>query len=355
MLTVACASKAPALGAAAISSVEHAGLQKAASVWATSLAQSPGVAKSIWPQGSDSSITWQINQLQAQVKTITDGYTNMLDNGLKTIMLDPNQFVHFADHGVFAVNNPLDAVDSLNATALALQTYLVSESLGQNKWYINPGRTSTYEEFDQDIPKKPACLPGPMGRCTQPKSVRPEWYWSPTTTRRYHFQVVHDDNTSPSTPEDMMSTIVNNNWTTLDILFNGAYECALNGNYAAGQVLKIDPTTNAIDTSCISHLPVKSVCGMGCAVEVPEGQTCPIDNDCDPKACMVSVHGGIGCGYTPPQPSQMGNSTPAAPPANQPSNGDKPCIAVPSRGGTPSCQTGTGPGSSSGSGSTATS
>ena len=323
-------------------------------MWATSLAQAPGVAKSIWPQGNEESITWQINQLQSQVKTITDGYTNMMDNGLKDIMLDPNEFVNFADHGVFAVNNPLDAVDSLNSTSLALQTYLVSESLGQNKWYITPGKTSTQDEFDQDYPLVPPCNPGPLGRCIQPASVRSEWYWSPTTTRRYHFQVVSDEAVSPLSPADMMSTIVNNNWTTLEILFDGAYDCVLNGNYATGQVLKIDPTTNAIDTSCISHLPMKSKCGQGCALEVPEGQSCPIDDDCDPKSCGGSVHGGMGCGVTSTTGPQVGNSTITE--QNQPepsssSNADKPCEAAAPHGGGLSCQPGTGPGS----GSTATS
>ena len=277
-------------------------------------------------------------------------------------MFDPNDFVNFANHGVFAVNNPLDAVDSLNATALALQTYLVSESLGQNQWYVTPGKTSTQDEFDQDFPLDPPCTPGPMGRCLQSQSVRSEWYWSPTTTRRYHFQVIPNPDVSPLSPADMMSTIVNNNWTSLDILFDGAYDCVLNGNYATGQVLKIDPTTNAIDTTCISHLPMKSKCGQGCALEVPEGQSCPIDDDCNPSTCGLSIHGGEGCGVTATSGPQVGNSTLIAP--NQPSSSPSPssspnakntCQGGPYHGGAAICQSGTGSGSGSGPGNTATS
>ena len=354
MLTIAGAIKAPALGASAISSVSHAGLQKAASVWATSLGQAPGVAKSIWPQGSEESITWQINEIQNQVKAITDGYTNMLDNGLKTTMLDPNAFIAFADHGVFAVNNPLDIVDTLNYTGLALQTYIVSEALAQNKWYITPGKTSTWDEFNQDIQPAP-CQPinvgvGGLERCTVNKNTSDQWYWSPTTTRRYHFQVIPDDSVSPLSSADMMSTIVNNGWTGLDILFDGAYDCAISGNMGSGTVLRIDDETHSLDTTCMSALPLKSTCGMGCAVEVPPGQSCPFDDDCLPMAGCTAVHGGQGCGLAVGNGLSEGNSTLAGPatrvadaasPATTTPRRQKACIAQYNHGGA-QCAPGTG-------------
>lgn len=277
----------------------------------------------------------------------------MLNNGLKALMLDPGLFTSFANHGVFAASNPLDAVDTLNYTGLALQTYIVSEALGQNKWYITPGKTSTEDEFNQDLPLDPPCAPGPMGRCLQSKSTRDEWYWSPATTRRYHFQVVSDVATVPLAPADMMSTIVNNGWTDLDVLFNGAYDCALNGNYASGNVFRLDPVTNAIDTTCISHLPVKSACGRGCAVEVPPGQQCPFDDDC--QGCPNSPHGGMGCGDSLTSGPQIGNSTvvdpvsstadTAAAPATATPPTPKLCQAGTLHGGSAVCQPGTGPGS----------
>ena len=246
-------------------------------------------------------------------------------------MLDPGLFAAFANHGVFAASNPLDIVDTLNYTGLALQTYIVSEALGQNKWYITPGETSTEEEFNSDLPLVPPCNPIGLGRCLQPKSTRDEWYWSPTTTRRYHFQVVHDEATSPISPADMMATITNNGWTSLDILFNGAYDCALNGDYASGNVFKLDPTTNAIDTTCISHLPVKSNCGQGCAVELAPGQKCPFDDDC--QGC--SMPHGVGCPMSVTSRPQSSNPPPQA----------NSCQLVASRGGQMLCQPGTGPGS----------
>ena len=241
----------------------------------------------------------------------------MLDNGLKTVMLDPNAFIAFADHGVFAVNNPLDIVDTLNYTGLALQTYIVSEALAQNKWYITPGQTSTWDEFNQDIQPAP-CQPIHVGtgggeRCTTNANTSDQWYWSPTTTRRYHFQVIPDDSVSPLSSADMMSTIVDNGWTSLDILFDGAYDCAISGNMGSGTVLRIDNETHSLDTTCMSALPLKSKCGLGCAVEVPAGQSCPFDDDCLPMGGCIPIHGGQGCGLAEGNGLSEGNSTLAGP------------------------------------------
>ena len=61
-------------------------------------------------------------------------------------------------------------------------------------------------------------------------------------------------------------------------------------------MLKIDDTTHSLDTTCISHLRLNSACGIGCAVEVPEGQTCLFDHDCGVIPDCLSIHGRQGCG-----------------------------------------------------------
>ena len=118
-----------------------------------------------------------------------------------------------------------------------------NSKLDGNLDYITPGQTSTWDELNQEIQPAP-CQPinagaGGVERCTVNSNTSDQWYWSPTTTRRYHFQVMPD---------------------------------------------------------CMSALPLKSQCGMGCAVEVPAGQSCPFDDDCIPMAgCTAADHQHLIC------------------------------------------------------------
>ena len=123
----------------------------------------------MWPQGSEESIRWQISELKDQLKQVTNDYMNILDRGLKAVMLDPVQFVEFANHGVYTDEEPLDLVENVNGTELALQTFLVSESLGKNGWYILPDAVQERDQFDAAFVTKTCdSHSGTIHGCTEP-------------------------------------------------------------------------------------------------------------------------------------------------------------------------------------------
>ncbi|KAL8697207.1 MAG: hypothetical protein Q9224_002428 [Gallowayella concinna] len=101
--------------------------------------QVPGVGRSLWPTGTDTSTIYQIGQLQEKVSDIQEALSNRLSQALGLLMTDPVTFAAFADHGKYIPKGPpLDPNEVKNALALSLQTYLTSASMKYNGWYGPP-------------------------------------------------------------------------------------------------------------------------------------------------------------------------------------------------------------------------
>ncbi|KAL8677713.1 MAG: hypothetical protein Q9186_005897, partial [Xanthomendoza sp. 1 TL-2023] len=95
--------------------------------------QVPGVGRSLWPTGTDTTTIYQIGQLQEKVSDIQEALSNRLSQALGLLMTDPVTFAAFADHGKYIPKGPpLDPNEVKNALALSLQTYLTSASMKYN-------------------------------------------------------------------------------------------------------------------------------------------------------------------------------------------------------------------------------
>ena len=112
----------------------------------------PGVARAIWPKGTENSQPQQIADLKGQIAYLQSSLQQYLGLGLSLVQgthqSNVSAFLAFADNGAFSVppsllpiNNTVSPLGGL-ATAinqpllLALTTYLVSTALAQNGWHI---------------------------------------------------------------------------------------------------------------------------------------------------------------------------------------------------------------------------
>ena len=73
------------------------------------------------------------------------------------------------------------------------------------------------------------------------------------------------------TPAVLMNDIITNEWSTLEALFDGAFNCTIAGGY--GQPPNF-VTNNNVDLSCVSQLLICS-CASPCLVALINGN-CPI-------------------------------------------------------------------------------
>lgn len=235
--------------------------------------QTPAVARTMWPTGSEESRSFQISVLESELSSATKDLSEILDHGLKLLMSDVPTFVRFAQNGAYCGNRTIDIAAKAIGLDLALRTYITSESMRQNGWYAVPLRISTEEEYKNLTDSAPTA----RGWRAGPGVVGKIW-WSPTTGRQYSLE--HKGNPTID-PPDLISSITTQGWANMPTLFDGSFNCTADGRAGAPDLTKIffDGT---LDVSCISQLPIYVPCGSNCPQKLEDG-TCPFGfkDDCD--------------------------------------------------------------------------
>ena len=211
-----------------------------AMAFSKSLKEAPAVSKAIWLTKSD----------PTTAGSQTANFGNSFQPGLTLVMTDHTQFLAFAIHGAY--NN--DSVPSFSpyprSFQLAPNAYAYSALLQQNGRYAVPGApASTVEAFQADCEANTLNEAGSF--CTQNgKTI----YWSAATKRTYAFS---HKGRGPS-DSDLLTRIVSDNWLSLDLLFDGSYNCTASGR-AGKSVLQFDFDSTP-DVSCLSQLPIYLSC-----------------------------------------------------------------------------------------------
>jgi hypothetical protein len=191
---------------------------------------------------------------------------NGLNAGLGLLMSDIPTFLSFTTSGAWSTPNLIKPTVLTNSTPgidLALLTYVTSETLAQNNFSITFPNTSPENQHNASTDISDA-----QGNAAV--------YSSPNTQRQY--QLVYNGpniaNGSTPDPYTVLRQLEANNWADLPVLFDGAYNCTLQGR-AGGPVAHVG-SNGTLDMSCLSTLPVyigeKDACPVG-AVMV--GGKCP--------------------------------------------------------------------------------
>ncbi len=241
-------------GLSFIAAPELSGLAgTAAKALVTGLKMAPSVAKAIWPSGTSDSQNEQLADLDSYLSQIDQNFTAQITQGLYIIMSDVPSFNGFASSGQFSGPNNLSLPADSDILALGLRTFILSSAMSANKWSAVTYEDLTMADVESSVPGSRGfdCTFGSNNICTDSKRATHVFY-SNATTRTYEV-VLKGAGPDPTT---LMNDIVNKEWSNLEQLFDGAYNCSVApGGSGIGKPLDLFNGT-AIDFACMSQLPI---------------------------------------------------------------------------------------------------
>lgn len=231
--------------------------------------QAPNIGRALFPVGTDTSQRIQTADLHIQLTNITNQMSDMMDGGVRLLMTDIGTFVNYAANGRYSGPNVtntgegtgLTVPSGTDALAYALKTYLLSYSMGVNRWY------STFDlgpyTNKQDVAERFYCEWDDANNiCKSTGYIHRATWWSPYTYRAYTLSC--DGPKEAKTPYEMIKTINQYGWAPLDVLFDGAYNCTAEGRAGTNAVnFNYDGT---LDLACVSQLPMVIPCLEMCPV-----------------------------------------------------------------------------------------
>ena len=223
----------------------------AADALLTGLKAAPSVAESIWPSGTVDSQPQQLANLDGYLSQIDQNFTAQITDGLRTIMSDVPSFNGFASSGQFSGPNTLSLPADANVLALGLRTFILSSAMSANKWRAYFFDDVTMADVASSVSGYD-CTFDPNNICTDPDNTTHVFY-SNSTARAYILIPGPGPNAGT-----FMNEIVSKQWSTLELLFDGAYNCStLPGGSGLGKPLKFS-NGSAIDFACMSQLTISA-------------------------------------------------------------------------------------------------
>ena len=223
----------------------------AADALLTALQASPGVAKSIWPSGTADSQSEQLANLDGSLWQLDQNFTTQITAGLSTIMTDVPSFNGFASNGLFSGPNNLSLPASSDLLALGLRTFILSSAMSANKWTAFPIQGMTKADVASPVSGYD-CTFGPHDICTPNHDGGAPIFYSGATAIAYSLTL------SGAGPNgtDFLNEIVEKQWSDLESLFDGAYNCSrAPGGGGIGKPLDLF-NGSALSLACLSQLKI---------------------------------------------------------------------------------------------------
>jgi len=241
------------------------------------LQSAPMVGRAMWPTGTVDSRLVQIGNIKSELSQINQEIGGMLNNGLEAVMGDISTFALFASAGHFSGATSFSLPQSTAGLDMALKTFIISNAMTQNGWNAVPQLWMSREEVSS-TEYGTRCEFGPdnYDTCTDSTTGTAFWY-SNNTGIAYHLRPKGD---TPTSNRQLMLDIVENDWSTLPALFDGAFSCIATGYANSSEPFQIR-INGTIDLSCVSQLNICLSCGTWCVVPYVNGR-CPFAN-CESK------------------------------------------------------------------------
>ncbi|KAI9818893.1 MAG: hypothetical protein M1827_007714 [Pycnora praestabilis] len=247
--------------------------------------QIPGVLKYLYPKSSLDSTVSQINQISDHLSELVSTTSQNLGNALGAALDEQDTFVAITAHGGFIAPASSLLVQTESLT-LTLNTFVISQCLKANNifltgaWDTNPQQWTVNNTLvaDADI------------QCSSYNSygVCSAWWWDSDQNNAYGLD---DQNSMTNNFYDDMNWIFEN-FTTGELLFRGAKECA-DYVFAGGNA------TATIDDNlvprCISSL---DLCVYNQQLDLNIGEHALFTNDYPVSNCgqKNKNYGVSGCG-----------------------------------------------------------
>ena len=227
-----------------------------ATVLVTALQQAPGVAKAIWPAGTEDSKTIQIANIDTELAAVRSKFTTGVVNALATVMSDVPSFIAFAQDGAFSGQDHVSMPDDTVSLGSALNLYVLSTAMNANQMAATV------------IPNTNKASIASQGGCTSDSAANICIH--PVFSLGYFFSDVTNNAYLLHGPGSLLNDIVTNNWSTLEALFDGAYNCIVKGGQGQGQPLSLF-RNNELDLSCVSQLEL-CTCTAPCPFPLVNGE-----------------------------------------------------------------------------------
>ena len=178
--------------------------------------------------------------------TVTTYLQDNVTSALAAIQNDPATFLAFTGSGNFSIN-PLPTISSQSDSLLtALNTYVISLCLQANNWVI-----ARAIDTDMDALQKNGSDPAwPIAGCGNgyTNDICGAYYFNEAID--VSFTLTNNKDISLDPTSDMTTLFAN--WTTPDLLFNGAAQCQVQG----GSAPVVSTATSGVTVSCLSDLKV---------------------------------------------------------------------------------------------------
>ena len=240
------------------------------------LQEAPMVARAIWPQGTVDSQLLQIGEITSELGNVNNKIGNMLNAGLEKLMSDIPTFVSFVEDGHFSGGVDISLPKSAEGLDMALKTFVVSTAMTKNDWKAMPFLNMDLQDFAATT--NCTITTEGSGICVNPEAESVvSYFYSNISGNGYMLSGGDSSNEATKTPTELLNHIVENDWSTLSALFDGAFNCTAAGNAASDQPFHIR-FDGSLDLSCVSQLRIcsSSMAYQGACMVPFINDTCPI-------------------------------------------------------------------------------
>lgn len=223
------------------------------------------MAKALWPQGDTDTRQIQIGELSQELGDLTSQTAAMVNRGLQLLMSDVQVFVDFPHGGMYSGSEVPSLPENTHGLDLALRLYVLTTALSKNGWYVSLWNQSY-------ILKDEARWCNGGHRDGNICVDRDGWwaaYMSPVNLGLFS-KLEHLDD-AVLLPYHSWQDIQNKNWSPLSLLFDGTYNCTIDGKTGGNPITFNPDGTFAI--GCTSVLPMYKIFGYPCPVAT--NGTCP--------------------------------------------------------------------------------
>ena len=228
--------------------------------------QAPTVARGMWPAGTESSIMIQIGDIESELNSALGNTSTMFNSGLELLMSDMPAFVDFASTGMFSGSQDLSLPKEVDGLDIALRTFIVSNAMSSNGWHASVAVDVTRDDIASNVA-------GSGGSDCSWHGPNDEfcgdyiWY-SDATMRAFTLTGTQNLNGTMQ----LLNDILTSEWSTLPMLFDGAYNCTVAG-FHGGPPVQIEPN-GELNMFCMSQLTICIACGEQCPIPLVNG-SCP--------------------------------------------------------------------------------
>lgn len=213
----------------------------------TGIQQAPGVGNYLFPVGTLDTQVAQFDEIANSLGTVTSYFQENITTALAAIQNDTQTFLAIVGSGNFSVTPVPSIADQSDTMLTALNTYVVSQCLQANNWVIARAIDTDVNQLQANGSAVGWSIPG-CGTGYDGNSICGAYYFNKAINVSFSLDNLGDMSDNSTTDLSQLFT----NWTTPDLLFNGAAQCEVQG----GSAPNVTIGASGIDASCLSNLKV---------------------------------------------------------------------------------------------------